>query len=635
MKLIIILLLIASCSTVDNIRHSRTIEMDLPTGWSRSQSKSLDHIISPEKDFKLYFFKENINNSSDISKLSLKYWKKIDPNFNSKEIQNISPPTTVWDKVTQIVYQTPREEKRVALTLIRIKDNLAYISIVNTGAATLSKRSSQMMQLIESWKPKSIQKEDFSKETPKQFSLIKDELEAFIKESVSDLQAPGLAIGIVQNGKTVYQKGFGKTTLKNGKKVNEKTLFMIGSTTKPLTTLLMSKLIYDKKMSWNDRIDRHLPNWRLKDKNISKNFLIKHSACACTGMPRRDLDFIFNFKGVTSEERMKEMMDMNPTTKTGETFQYSNYLVAAGGFSAASAYNNKLPLLKSYTRAMNELVFKPLGMKRTLVHNKSPYVTNSALPHAYDKDSNTQRVPDILEEFATAMAPAGSVWSNAEDMTKYLKLELSNGQSVKNYIDEKGILIRRKKGVAMSKTTSYGLGLMVQDYKGIDLVMHGGNTLGFTSEMFFLPKHKVGVSILVNLASSNALTSAIRAKLFELLFPGLDAKSQENITFFKNYKKENTLKLMKNIKKTILNKEKFIGRYKSKRLGKMTVTIKNNKLIADFDEFKTELKEKVEHGKKRILLLMSPPWSGAMTLEVEKNGFSTGSAQKKYFFNRI
>jgi CubicO group peptidase (beta-lactamase class C family) len=634
MKQLLILLLLASCSSTNNKELLEVMEMKLPTGWTRSENQAFNYVVAPEKDFKLYFFKEKVSKDFSASNLSLKYWKKIDPNFNIKEVQNISPPSTNWDKVTQILYQVPREEERVALTLIRIQGDIAYINILNTGNATLSKRGAQMSQLIESWKPKATIKEDYSKVTPTQFHHIQAELEEFIKKSIGDLQAPGLAIGIVQNGKTVYQKGFGTTSIKNGKEVDPQTLFMIGSTTKPLTTLLMSKLIYEKKMTWNDRINKYLPNWTLKDKNISKQFLMKHSACACTGMPRRDLDFIFNFEGVSSEFRMNEMSDMNPTTKTGETFQYSNYLVATGGFAAARVYNTQLPLLKSYEKAMSELVFKPLNMKRTMVHNKSPYVINSALPHAYDDQSKTQRIPNILEEFATAIAPAGSIWSSAEDMTQYLKLELSNGQSVKGYIDEKNILLRRKKGVAMSEKSFYGLGLMIQDYKGIELVMHGGNTIGFTSEMFFLPKHNIGVSILVNLAGANALTAAIRAKLFELIFPGLNAKSQESIDFYKKYTQKNALKLGKSIKKPIKNKEKFVGLYNSKILGKMTISLNQNKLIANFGEFKTELKEKIDPSKNRVLLMMSPPWSGSMSLMEEKDGFSISSAQKKYLFKR-
>ena len=97
---------------------------------------------------------------------------------------------------------------------------------------------------------------------------------------------------------------------------------------------------------------------------------ISHSACACTGMPKRDLDFIFEIEGVSAEDRMKQMKKMFPTTKPGETFQYSNYLVAAGGFAAAKSYEKTLPLLDSYIKVMDDLVFHPLNMKSPVEYRK-------------------------------------------------------------------------------------------------------------------------------------------------------------------------------------------------------------------------------------------------------------------------
>ena len=70
-------------------------------------------------------------------------------------------------------------------------------------------------------------------------------------------------------------------------------------------------------------------------------------------------------------------------------------------------------------------------------------------------------------------------------MIKYIQFELSKGNSVPNYIDEGNLLIRRKKGVAITKDKFYGLGFMVEDFKGIDVVQHNGNTLGFTSDNVF------------------------------------------------------------------------------------------------------------------------------------------------------
>ena len=623
--------LLIGCSSPQ--KGSNSSELKLPDGWSKSKG-SFVTVTAPEKDFNIYFHKEKITKEFDFSKSSLALWQKVNKNFKYKELQTTNPPSKDWDRISQIIYQVPAEESKTVLTLMRVKDNLAYINLIESSSSTLNKRAAQMMQILEAWKPKSIKEEDFSKVTAKDFNTIEKDFEKFLVDAMSDLNIPGMNIGITQNGKVVYQKGFGETKANSGKAVNKDTLFMIGSTTKPLTTLLMSKLIHDGRLKWEDPISKNLKGWSLKDKKVSKSFLMKHTACACTGMPRRDLDFIFDIDGISSEQRMKQMSSMAPTTKSGETFQYSNYLVAAGGFSAARAYNKSLPLEKAYTKAMNDLVFTPIGMTQTIVRNTKPYKSNSAYPHSFDLNLKPQLISKKIEEFANSVAPAGSVWSNSTDMLKYIQFELSKGKSIPNYMDEKNLLLRRAKGVPITKDMSYGLGLMVKNYKGIEVIEHGGNTMGFTSEMLFLPGKNIGITMLVNLGSANGFTRALRGKFFELMF-GMDTKAAESLAFYKNEAKKGVAKLKTMVKKDIVKSQSFIGKYKSKELGLLTISQKGEKLTADFGEFISEIKETTDPGKKRVFLLMSPPWSGSLSLIKEKNGFMIDAAQKKYFFNRL
>ncbi len=622
---------VSSCSTTSKTEIG---DFKVPEGWTKGTTAPFKTITAPENDMTIYFYKEEVGKKFDLSTKSLALWKKVKPNFAYKELQTTTPPSKDWDEVMQIVYNVPAEESKTVLTILKVKDGVGYFNLLEGTASTLNKRMAQMMQILESWKPESIKVEDFSKVTAKNFKDVEKEFEAFLTSGMKDLKIPGMTVGIVQNGKVVYQKGFGKASVKNGKPVNKDTLFMIGSTTKPLTTLLMAKLISDKKLKWSDPIGKNLKGWKLKDPKVSKDFLMKHSACACTGMPRRDLDFIFDIEGVSSEQRMKQMAAMAPTTKPGETFQYSNYLVAAGGFSAARAYNKSLPLQKSYTKAMKDLVLQPLGMNQTLVTNTKPYKANSAHPHSFDMNLEPQLISKKIEEFADSVAPAGSIWSNSTDLLKYLQFELSKGKSAPGYIDEKNLLARREKGVPITKDMSYGLGLMVADYKGIRVVEHGGNTMGFTSEMLFLPEKNIGITILVNMGSANGFTRPIRGKFFELMF-GMDTKAEEALAFYKKERVKSVAKVKSLIKKSIQKPSALVGKYKSNELGSLNITRKNNKLIADFGEFTSEVKELNDPGKKRVFLLTSPPWRGSFSLIEDQSGFIIDAAQQKYSFKRL
>ncbi|PIR33361.1 MAG: hypothetical protein COV37_16395 [Bdellovibrio sp. CG11_big_fil_rev_8_21_14_0_20_39_38] len=628
---------IVSCSTGKISANSSDLEkIKIPEGWTKQPDNQFESITAPDGDLKIYFHKLKISKDFDFSKNSNDLWKIINPSFSYKEKRKVSPPSTDgWDKITQIIYDTPSEESKIVLSLLREKDGVAYINLVTSSLSTISKRGPQMSTILDSWKPESIKKDDLSSVKAKDFiGEVEKNFDSFLVRTKKDLNIPGFAIGIIQDGKIVYKRGFGQTSIKNGTTINSDTLFMIGSTTKPLTTLMMSKLVNDGKLKWEDPISRYLQNWELKDEKDSQNMLIKHSACGCTGMPRRDLDFIFQIEGITAEQRMREMKEMSPTTKPGETFQYSNYLVAAGGFSAAKSYYENHSLLNAYEKAMSDLVFKPLNMKRTLVINQYPYEKNSALPHSYNLSLEPELISTKLEEFANSVAPAGSIWSNIDDMLNYVQLELTKGQSVQNYIDEANLLKRREKGIKITDEMSYGLGLFVENYKGLNIVHHGGNTLGFTSSMFFIPEKNIGVVALINLGSANTFRSSIRKKLIELLF-NTDTKAEEGISFYIKESNKSIKKLQDKIKPQIKNREILIGNYLSKELGQLKIYSNKDKLYADFGEFTSLIKEKKNAGKKRVFLLMSSPWMGSFELIKDGTNLVIDDDQKKYIFKKI
>src|SRR6202012_888158 len=109
----------------------------------------------------------------------------------------------------------------------------------------------------------------------------------------------------------------------------------------------------------------------------------------------------------------------------GETFQYSNYLVAAGGYAAAHSYAPDLDLGNAYDRSMRQLVFEPLGMQQSSVHGiPSPL---DAAPHGRTFDGECVPIDPVIEQFVDSTAPAGSVWSNVLDMAPFLGCGVRNG----------------------------------------------------------------------------------------------------------------------------------------------------------------------------------------------------------------
>jgi CubicO group peptidase (beta-lactamase class C family) len=95
---------------------------------------------------------------------------------------------------------------------------------------------------------------------------------------------------------------------------------MIASNTKAMTTPMLAKLVDEKKLKWETPVTSLLPQFKLRDADTTRQVLVKHLICACTGLPRQDLEWIFQFKGVTPDGAMATLATVQPTSKFGEMF---------------------------------------------------------------------------------------------------------------------------------------------------------------------------------------------------------------------------------------------------------------------------------------------------------------------------
>jgi CubicO group peptidase (beta-lactamase class C family) len=142
---------------------------------------------------------------------------------------------------------------------------------------------------------------------------------------------------------------------------------MVGSITKALTTLMLARLVDEKRITWDSSATTLLPSFALGDAGTTAKVHVEHLVCACTGLPRRDSEFTFEFGGLTPREIMEVLATMQPTSAFGELYQYSNLLAAAAGFIGGHVAYPKLELGKAYDRAMRSRVIVPLGGARVCI----------------------------------------------------------------------------------------------------------------------------------------------------------------------------------------------------------------------------------------------------------------------------
>lgn len=96
------------------------------------------------------------------------------------------------------------------------------------------------------------------------------------------------------------------------------------------------------------------------------------------------------------------------------------------------------------------------------------------------------------------------------------------------FVSEEALLQRRKGSIRIAENFSYGLGLVLSEEQGFRVIYHNGNTLGFSTDLYFLPEENLGFVVLTNLHTATYLLKAIRQKLFELAL-GAEPKAEETV----------------------------------------------------------------------------------------------------------
>lgn len=611
----------------------------LPKGWTRADPSEPVTVLSPEGDLRCTFVVTQTAGTADET--SRVAWRQINPEFQYPiHTQGEVPSTEGWAKVSQVIYNLPSSEGRMVLTIVRTLGSQAYVILIDGSKAAVSRRMAQVSEMLEAWKPAGLKSVNLAaSKQPAWGSEQSRALSEFIRDGMERCSIPGVGIAIVQNGGIVFAEGFGVREIGKPELVTRQTRFMIGSSTKPLTTLMMGRLIDQGAFTWTTPVTHLLPDFALADPEVTRKLQMRHTVCACTGMPRRDLEFVFRVV-VTPEQRLESMREMRPTTGFGETFQYSNLLVAVGGYAAAAAFSPKGGLEAAYDAAMKTLVFEPLGMANSFIRTREALNGNWAYPHGLDFENRCVPIDLAMEGSVESVAPAGGAWSTVEDIAEYLLLELNGGMTRggTRLLSQETLHSRWSGGIKINDKLEYGLSLLHSEEQGLHVYSHGGNTFGFSSEMFFLPHQNVAAVILTNRRIANAFLACVRQRLFEILF-GAEHKSDEMITATVNNRRDTAARTHDRVKAdpaSVAWMNEFVGKYHNPMLGPATITRNGNEFWIQFESWSSRLGSEIQTDGARVIVLISAPLTAGLRIQTvtETGDLLLDGGQEKYIFKR-
>jgi CubicO group peptidase (beta-lactamase class C family) len=447
--------------------------------------------------------------------------------------------------------------------------------------------------------------------------FIRDSLDSYVERAMRDWQIPGLAICIVKNGEVIF-KSYGVKETGKPDKVDENTLFMIGSNTKAMTATALAMLHDQKKLSLDDKVIKWLPNLKMNDPLVTRELNIRDLLCHRIGMETFQGDFMYWTSALTDKQVIEKFGKLKPMYGFRSKWGYTNasFVVAGQIINAVAG--------QSWDNYLAANIFQPLGMSSTIALSKDlPAAPNKAAAHTLNHEQQLIAIPYCNID---NLGPAGSVSSSVSDMSKWVMVLLNNGRLNEKEVIPYGAVLQPRSphsilgngGHPYNKInfSLYGLGWMLNDYNGKKLVSHTGGVNGFVTSVTLLPEEKLGIVILTNTDHNNlyeALKWDILDAYLKLPYRNYSSvylsghKQQLNLSKDIWKKKADTVAMHKT---TGLPLTAYAGQYMHPVYGKLNISTAEGSLVMKF-EHHPKLQGKLEPlGGNRFSCIYNDPVFG-------------------------
>ena len=421
-----------------------------------------------------------------------------------------------------------------------------------------------------------------TKPTDAELDAMLADFDQYAAKARADWKIPGMAVGIVKDGKLVFAKGYGVKTLGGNDPVTENTLFQIGSTSKAFTSTLAAMLVDEGKFKWDDKVVDHDPDFRMHDAWVTREFQIADLMAQHSGMPAYAADALF-FLGFDRAYIRHAIRHIKPVTSFRGSFAYVNniWLVVAGIIERYSG--------KSWEQTLKERIFDPLGMSHSSADMQSFLNAQDVSSVHVAEGDMVVALPKNWEflDWSYIAGPAGAINSTVGDMGKWLAFQMNNGKvGDKQLVSEANMqVLHSPKTIAglsgeVHKNAFYCMGWIYMEHSPYPIIWHNGGTQMKTM-VAYVPEQKIGVVVL-----SNYVTGLPELLAFRFLeqYAGKPAKdlSAEGLAALDKTLKE------KKAKKPIQPKnplspmplENYAGNYANDVYGTITVSVVGGKLAA-------------------------------------------------------
>lgn len=326
------------------------------------------------------------------------------------------------------------------------------------------------------------------------------EIDAYAAKVMDTWKGPGMAIAIVKDDKVVFAKGYGVRELGKPEPVDENTVFAIASNSKAFTAAALAILVDEKKLAWDDKVIKYLPELQMYDPWVTNELTIRDLLTHRNGLDTFSGDLLWYETTYSPEEILRRQRYLKPVSSFRSRYGYQNLMFIAAGEVIEKVSG------KPWAQFVRERILDPLGMNRTVTSIRD-LPDNSAMPH--NESGGTLRV--LHRGNVDGADAAAGLNSSVADLSKWVRTQLARGK-----FEGKQIFSEQRSwemwqpylSQQISETawknnptrhfSGVGMGWFVYDYHGRKIINHSGGLDGMLSYTVLIPEENAGFVVLSN-----------------------------------------------------------------------------------------------------------------------------------------
>ncbi len=417
------------------------------------------------------------------------------------------------------------------------------------------------------------------------------QIDSIVNDAMSKFVMAGASIGVVKDGEIIHCKGYGITSVKTKKKVNEHTNFGIASNSKAFTATALAMLVEEGKISWITKVRSIIPEFKMYNAYVTENFTVEDLLSHRSGMGLGECDLMWFPDG--SDFKMEDMVtafkDVEPESGFRTELQYNNILFFIAGEVIARVSG------MSWEDFITNRIFSPLGMDKSVASiSRIESEKNLAKPH-----TSAGRTLQEFNSFSPQInGAAAGIYANVDDLCLWMLANLNQGTNKKgkqifsNKSQKQLWKLHTVTDASRSPRNNqhfngYGLGWFLGDINGNMTVSHTGGLPGMLSKTIMLPDLDLGIVILTNTSDDGgAFFSAVSNTLVDA-YVGLEdygwVDKYANY-FVKNQEYADSVlravwKETENVGSVCLDIKNIVGNYTDDWFGGVTIEEDGDKVV--------------------------------------------------------